>query len=140
MGDPLSFRNSRVDSLYLATEPPYQVGRDEFADLVNAYGQKLRETARMLLRADWYKITKDNEDFKTIIASIKDVYDNLNDVDDDPRVDMDSVLKNLREILHCLHRAGERAEEKDFSLREVKYQEFGECYQNLVIMAKLLKL
>ena len=140
MIDPLSFRNTRVNGLYLATEPPYQTERDEFADLVNTYGQKLRDTSRMLLKSNWYKLTKDDVGFEIIITSIKDVYDNLNDVDDDPRVNMSDVLKNLRDILYCLHRAGERAEEKDFSLREPKYQEFGECCQNLADVAKLLKL
>src|SRR5690242_7866714 len=138
MEDPLSFHRNQIYSLHLSADSSYQPDRDGYAEHVNSYGQRLKETARMLIRADWYILTKDNPEFKTIISSIKDVIENLSELGDDSRVNLSQVLDDLYHILYCLHCAGERAGENDVSIREVKHQEFTKCHKNLLLVAKLL--
>ena len=77
-------------------------------------------------------------DLKIIISQLKDVVNVLEDLEPDPENVLKIVVDELYDILKDLHQAGDRANEADFAIRNVKYKEFLECHKKLKEVAKEL--
>jgi hypothetical protein len=138
MGAPLPYQNE-IFTLHFSVGIPQQPNDDLFALTAHAYGERLKSIAAKLFKEDWFALTKESDDFKVIISGVKDVIDVLGDLETDPRINMELVLKDLYNILYLLHRAGERSGEK-FAIRELKHKEFGECHENLKRIADILTI
>jgi len=124
MQDRFDLREDNVFALHFAAG--LRQPSDE--DLRRAYGQRLKETAAMLLQEDWYTLTKDSETLQTVISSIKYVASNISD-----------LRQELMSIVSSLYRAGERSIEADFSIRQIRFDEFSTCYEKLESAAELLQ-
>lgn len=142
MQNRFDFGGERIYALHFATDSSQPPEEDSYAADRRAYGERLEETACMLLREDWYTLTKDSEVLQTIISSIKDVASNLKNMEnmlyENDNIDVHVLVRELLSIISCLYRAGERSTELEFAIRQVRFEEFSQCYESLETAAKLL--
>jgi len=135
MEDSLPFQWNGNYNLHLSVENSQpENDRQEWV----AYGHQLKAIADLLWGEDLFTLTKDSMNLKIIISGLKDVVNVLEDLEPDPEKVLEIVVDELYGILKDLHQAGDRANEADFAIRKVKYEEFLECHKRLKEVAKKL--